>query len=88
MKHRNPALLYFSFDKNRRKSFWNTIHNNGINYQDIALFQCLNRGISYNNIADLVMFLNRYEGDYQALHIIVDILSFDTTERKSQIKTA
>lgn len=86
MKHRNPALLYFSFDKNRRKSFWNTIHNNGINYQDIALFQCLNRGISYNNIADLVMFLNRYEGDYQALHIIVDILSFDTTERKSQIE--
>lgn len=85
MKHRNPALLYFSFDEDRRKRFWNVIRSKGLNYQDIALFLCLDSGLSYLNIADLVMFLNRYEGDYQSLHIIVDLLSFDTDERRSQI---
>lgn len=85
MKHRNPALLYFSFDKRRRELFWNSIHNKELNYQDIAIFHCLNKGISYNNIADLILFLNMYKGDFQSLHIIIDIISFNTDSRKKQI---
>lgn len=85
MKHRNPALLFFSFDKGRRARFWDTIRNKGLNYQDIALFQCINKGITYSNVADLVMFLNHYDGDYQALHIIVDIISFNNDSQRAQI---
>lgn len=85
MKHRNPALLFFSFDKVRRARFWDTIRNKGLNYQDIALFQCINKGVTYSNVADLVMFLNHYDGDYQALHIIVDILSFNNDSHQAQI---
>lgn len=85
MKHRNSVLLYFSFKQERQKIFWETVHKEELNCQNNALFRCGDEDCTYSSIANLIMFLNNYGGDYQSLHIIIDIMSFKTENRMNQI---